>query len=66
MKKGYLEHELGVGAWVDLGALDGEDLRGNDGQNLNVDAVELIEAAPCSRLGVGGWMGGCVRSNMDW
>lgn len=32
------------------GRKDGEDLLGHHRQHLDVDTVELIEAAPCSRL----------------
>ena len=30
---------------------DGQDLLGHDGQHLDIDAVELVEAAPGARLG---------------
>ncbi len=33
-----------------LGHFDGHDLLRNDGQNLKINSVELVEAAPASRL----------------
>ena len=31
-----------------LGITDGDELLGDDGENFNVDAVELVKTAPCS------------------